>query len=189
MSIAVSPKPWPMPSTPQPSEPRLRRGAFAALVVVGIAAGAAILLGSAGSGASAAGGRCGVPEEMISFDRPLPHVAAKIAAGGTLTIVALGSSSTFGTGASGPEHSYPARLGALYADRVPGLKVRVLNLGVGGEEAAAMVQRIDSEVLPAHPDLVIWQVERTACCAASSRSPWAKSYAPGSSASRSPAPT
>ena len=85
-------------------EPRLRRGAFAALMLVGIAAGSAILFAPTGHGASAAGDRCGVPEDMVALDRPLPHVAARIAAGGTLTIVALGSSSTSGTGASRPEN-------------------------------------------------------------------------------------
>jgi lysophospholipase L1-like esterase len=139
-------------------EPRLRRGAFAALLVIGIAAGSAILFAPTGHGASAAGDRCGVPEDMIALDRPLPHVAARIAAGGTLTIVTLGSSSTSGTGASRPETTYPARLAALYAGRIPGLKVRVVNRGVAGEEAPSMAARLDRDVLAEKPDLVIWQV-------------------------------
>jgi lysophospholipase L1-like esterase len=139
-------------------EPRLRRGAFAALVVVGIAAASAILLAPAGRSANAAGDRCGVPGDIVALDRPLPHVAARIAEGGTLTIVALGSSSTYGTGASAPDRSYPSRLAVTLAARLPGLKVRVLNRGVGGEEAAAMAARIDRDVLADKPDLVIWQV-------------------------------
>ncbi len=148
-----------MPRSDAPRrEPRLRRGAFAALMVVGIAAGSAIVFAPTGHGASAASDRCGVPEDMVAIDRPLPHVAARIASGGTLTIVALGSSSTYGTGASRSENSYPSRLAALYADRIPGLTVRVLNRGVGGEEATAMIARLDNEVLAEKPDLVIWQV-------------------------------
>lgn len=139
-------------------EPRLRRGALAALVVVGIAAGTAIVLAPAGHSASAAGDRCSVPEDIAPLVRSMPHVAARIAAGGTLTIVALGSSSTSGTGASGPEYTYPSRLAALYADRIPGLSVRVVNRGVAGEEAPAMAARIGRDVLPEKPDLVIWQV-------------------------------
>ena len=139
-------------------EPRLRRGALAALIVVGIAAGTAIVLAPAGHRANAAGDRCGIPEDIAPLARPMPHVAARIAAGGTLTIVALGSSSTSGTGASGPGSSYPSRLAALYAGRIPGLSVRVVNRGVAGEEAPAMAVRIGRDVLAEKPDLVIWQV-------------------------------
>ena len=81
-----------------------------------------------------------------------------MAAGGTLTIVALGSSSTSGTGASRPENSYPSRLAALFAGRIPGLSVRVVNRGVPGEEAPGMAARIDRDVLAEKPVYVIWQV-------------------------------
>jgi len=140
------------------SERKEGRRAFAAALFVAAAAAAAVMLAPAGHRASAGGNRCGAPEDMVTLDRPLPHVAARIAAGGPLTIVALGSSSTFGTGASGPQHSYPSRLHAFLAERYPDIAVRVINRGIGGEEAPAMAARIDRDVLPAHPDLVIWQV-------------------------------
>jgi acyl-CoA thioesterase I len=146
------------PSDAVKREPRLRRAALAALVVVGTAAGSAIVLSPVGHSASAAGDRCAISEDIAPIARPLPHVAARIAAGGTLTIVALGSSSTSGTGASGADHTYPSRLAALYAERIPGLTVRVVNSGVAGEEAPAMAARIGRDVLPEKPDLVIWQV-------------------------------
>jgi len=75
-----------------------------------------------------------------------------------LTIVALGSSSTAGVGASRPAYSYPSRLATLLKQRFPDRDIRVVNRGVGGEEAAAMALRINRDVLPEHPDLVIWQV-------------------------------
>lgn len=137
---------------------RLGRGAVAALVVVGLAAGATILLGPVGKSASAAGDRCGIGDESATLARPMPHVAARIAAGGTLTIVALGSSSTSGTGASRPEYTYPSRLAAALEARYPGLKVRMVNRGVPGDEAPGMAARISRDVLPEKPDLVIWQV-------------------------------
>jgi acyl-CoA thioesterase I len=137
---------------------RLGRGAIAALAVIGLAAGATILLAPVGSGASAAGDRCGIGDEIATLARPMPHVAARIVAGGTLTIVALGSSSTSGTGASRPENNYPSRLAAALEGRYPGLEVRVVNRGVAGEEAPAMAARIGRDVLPERPDLVIWQV-------------------------------
>jgi acyl-CoA thioesterase I len=130
-----------------------------ALLLVGAAAGSAILLAPAGHQAIAGGDRCGVTDDdMAVTARPLPHVAARLAEGGTLTIVALGSSSTSGTGASAPENTYPSRLGAVFAEAVPGATVRVVNRGVAGEEAPAMASRIDRDVLREKPDLVIWQV-------------------------------
>ncbi len=140
------------------SDARQGRGAFVAVLLIAFAAAAAVVLAPAGRRASAAGDRCGAPDDMVTLDHPLPHVAARIAAGGTLTVVALGSSSTFGTGATGPQHSYPTRLRAFLAARFPGVGVRVVNRGVGGEEAPAMAARIDRDVLAEAPDLVIWQV-------------------------------
>jgi lysophospholipase L1-like esterase len=147
-----------LPSDAPKPEPGLRRAALAALVVVGMAAGTALVLAPVGHSASAAGDRCAITEDIAPTARPMPHVAARIAAGGTLTIVALGSSSTSGTGASSADRTYPSRLGALYADRIPGLAVRVINRGVAGEEAPAMAARLGRDVLPEKPDLVIWQV-------------------------------
>ncbi|HUK58876.1 MAG TPA: SGNH/GDSL hydrolase family protein [Stellaceae bacterium] len=137
---------------------RQGRGAWAAVLLVAAAAWAAVMLGPAGRTASASGGRCGAPEDMVMLEHPLPHVAARLAAGGPLTIVALGSSSTYGTGATSQKHSYPSRLRAYLAEHYPAIEVRVLNRGVGGEEAEAMADRIDRDVLASHPDLVIWQV-------------------------------
>jgi acyl-CoA thioesterase I len=134
------------------------RRAFAAALLVAFAAAGVVMLAPGGHKASAGSGRCGAPEDMVTLDHPLPHVAARIAAGGPLTIVALGSSSTFGTGASGPQHSYPSRLRVFLAEHYPGLTVRVVNRGIGGEEAPAMARRIDRDVLAEKPDLVIWQV-------------------------------
>jgi acyl-CoA thioesterase I len=132
--------------------------ALAAVMCVAFAAVAAVVLSPAGHKASAASGICSVPEDLAALDHPLPHVAARLAAGGPLTIVALGSSSTYGTGASSPRHSYPSRLGIYLSEHYPNTAVRVINAGIGGEEAPAMAKRIDADVLANHPDLVIWQV-------------------------------
>lgn len=75
-----------------------------------------------------------------------------------LTIVALGSSSTAGAGASTPEATYPARLEAILRAARPDLSIRVVNRGRGGEQADQMLARLDTEVLPERPALVIWQV-------------------------------
>jgi len=82
--------------------------------------------------------------------------------GHTLTIVAIGSSSTEGAGASSASAAYPARLEALLAGRFPGLTVKVLNRGIGGEEEADMLSRFDRDVIAEKPDLVLWQVASNA---------------------------
>ena len=88
----------------------------------------------------------------------LPHVAGKLASGQPVVIVAFGSSSTAGYGASSPEFNYPNRLAAQLRRHYPGADITVLNRGKGGEDAPEMTKRLQSEVIDAKPDLVIWQV-------------------------------
>jgi lysophospholipase L1-like esterase len=106
----------------------------------------------------AAGAACGAPPDIEQNLAPLPHLSARIGRGGPVTIIALGSSTTEGTGASHPSYSYPSRLRAELADRLPGIDVQVLNRGVGGDTTAAMLARMEHDAIAPHPDLVIWQV-------------------------------
>jgi lysophospholipase L1-like esterase len=87
----------------------------------------------------------------------LPATRAALAAGQPITIVAFGSSSTEGSGATTPAHAYPARLQALLRAAWPNVPVTVLNRGKGGQTTDAMLGRLDTDVLAAHPTLVIWQ--------------------------------
>ena len=75
-----------------------------------------------------------------------------------ITIVAIGSSSTAGAGASSPTANYPSRLAVELKRLFPTHSITVLNRGVGGEEVAQMVARFDIGVLAEHPDLVLWQL-------------------------------
>jgi acyl-CoA thioesterase-1 len=95
---------------------------------------------------------------LAQLTHPLPHVAQRIANDKPITIVALGSSSTAGAGASSPAASYPSRLEAELKARFPEQSVTVINQGVNGEEAADMLERFEESVTRAHPDLVLWQV-------------------------------
>jgi len=113
---------------------------------------------AAGQPYYAAGTRCAAPASLARLGEPLRHVALRMAQRSPLTIVAIGSSSTQGHGASKPENAYPARLRAHLQALLPDVPVTVFNLGVGGEEARQMIDRFDSQVLPLSPDLVIWQV-------------------------------
>jgi lysophospholipase L1-like esterase len=88
----------------------------------------------------------------------LPHVAGKLAAGQPVEIVAFGSSSTAGYGASSPEFNYPNRLAAQLRRRYPTVDITVVNRGKGGEDAQEMLKRLQTEVIDMKPDLVIWQV-------------------------------
>jgi lysophospholipase L1-like esterase len=88
----------------------------------------------------------------------LPHVAAKLAEGKPVVIVAFGSSSTQGYGSTGPEFTYPNRLAAQLRRQYPTADITVINSGRGGEDAPEMMKRLQTSVIDAHPDLVIWQV-------------------------------
>src|SRR5437588_5427359 len=88
----------------------------------------------------------------------LPHVAGKLAAGQPVVIVAFGSSSTAGFGSTSPEFTYPNRLAAQLRRHYPGADITVLNRGKGGEDAAEMMKRLQTEVIDVHPAMVICQV-------------------------------
>src|SRR5262249_28411365 len=75
-----------------------------------------------------------------------------------IKVVALGSSSTRGAGASTPAACYPSRLAEELVRRLPGHKFTVLNRGVNGEDVSNMLARLDTAVIREKPDLVLWQV-------------------------------
>jgi acyl-CoA thioesterase-1 len=119
---------------------------------------AALALVPATAGAQGATQACADKAGLTRLSYPLTHMSQRIAAGHSVTIVALGSSSTAGAGASGPAASYPSRLEAELKASFPEQSVTVLNRGVNGEEAADMLARFDESVAAAHPDVVLWQV-------------------------------
>jgi lysophospholipase L1-like esterase len=124
-----------------------------------LAAAAAALLSLVAS-ADAATKRiaCGDAAELTRLTRPLSHLAERLQRGDAVTIIALGSSSTAGTGASRIEFNYPSRLEAELHALLPTARLRVLNRGVGGEDAREMLRRIEREIDSEKPDLVLWQV-------------------------------
>jgi acyl-CoA thioesterase I len=101
--------------------------------------------------------RCTAPEAVTRFKVSLPNTARAIRRGAALVIVAIGSSSTQGVGASDQAHTYPALLAEELQRRWPRLAVTVVNKGVGGETADQMLARFTRDVLPYRPQLVIWQ--------------------------------
>ncbi len=101
---------------------------------------------------------CAAPNELTHLTQPLPRTAERLAKGLPLTIVAIGSSSTYGAGASSRDASYPSQLQINLQARFPQSKITVINRGVNGEEAREMLVRFGESVIAQHPDLVIWQV-------------------------------
>ena len=102
---------------------------------------------------------CKAKAEIAHFESgELTHVAARIAQKEPLTVVAFGSSSTVGVGASSVLATYPARLEAELKQHFPGIAIRVVNRGVSGEDVTEMLQRFDHDITETKPDLVVWQL-------------------------------
>ncbi|MFM8799543.1 MAG: SGNH/GDSL hydrolase family protein [Tagaea sp.] len=131
----------------------------------GIAFAAALVAAPAAFGQSAglSGGAgdmpefCRVPRAVFVDESRLPLIAKKVQERKRLTIVALGSSSTQGMGASGPDAAWPARFEADLKRRLPDLRVDVHNRAKARESADQMLKRLRGDVLALRPDLVIWE--------------------------------
>ena len=104
------------------------------------------------------GPMCTISPEQTQLTFRLPQVARRLAAGAPIKIVALGSSSTYGAGASTSAASYPSRLAEELSRQFPGHEFAVLNRGVNGEEITDMLARLDRAVIAEKPDLVLWQL-------------------------------
>jgi acyl-CoA thioesterase-1 len=101
---------------------------------------------------------CQTKLDAVRLASPLTHLGVKLTRHEPVTIVAIGSSSTFGAGASSREATYPSRLQAELKLQFPDSPITVLNRGVSGEEVPDMLKRFDNAVVAAKPDLVIWQL-------------------------------
>ena len=102
---------------------------------------------------------CAAPRDLVLFKHALPALTRAAAGGRGIDIICLGSSSTAGSGASGPLAAYPVRLDAELDRRFPAKHFRVDNQGAGGQLARDMLERIRSHIASVRrpPALVIWQ--------------------------------
>lgn len=100
---------------------------------------------------------CVLTKALTQFDAPITRTAKHLNDHEPVTIVAVGSSSTGGAGATSALFSYPSRLERELRLKYPDTPITVINRGINGEEAADMMARLD-EVLAPKPDLVIWQL-------------------------------
>ena len=98
-----------------------------------------------------------IPLDLIRFEHRLDRFANAMHRG-RAKIVAIGSSSTEGVGASSKAWSYPYRLEVELRRKFPRMSVEVQNKGIGGQEAGDEVRRFDTDVFAIDPHLVVWQI-------------------------------
>lgn len=117
---------------------------------------AAVFLSTAAQAQSAAPD-CGTYPSAAEFNRPLPRMAGKLAAGMPLKIVAIGSSSTAGVGASTPEKNYVSRLETELKTLLGKPDIEVINAGRGGDRIYEMRARLYNDAIRHNPDAILLQ--------------------------------
>ncbi len=120
--------------------------------------GLAAVLATALSGVAVAGSFTCRETPIVAPNQKLAALAPRIAAGGKLEILAIGSSSTEGVGATTRDRSYPSRLQTLLSAAWPRMQVTIANAGIGGEIAPETLTRLKKALTERRYDLVIWQV-------------------------------
>jgi lysophospholipase L1-like esterase len=101
---------------------------------------------------------CAVPGELQRLQFALPRMAALLRDREPVRILAIGSSSTAGVGASVAAHAYPPRLRDALVRLLPGAEITVRNDGIGGEVASTTLVRMRKSVEDWKPDVVLWQL-------------------------------
>lgn len=86
----------------------------------------------------------------------LPTTSARLRAGQTIRILAIGSSTTAGVGSGGAGFAH--RIGPILKARFPRATIEVVVSGVSGETASGAAGRMAGELAAHRPTLVIWQV-------------------------------
>jgi acyl-CoA thioesterase-1 len=94
----------------------------------------------------------------LSLGAPLGLTKAKLRPGGTLRIVAFGSSSTTGFGAFGKGAAFPDVMKDQLLRLHPDVSIELINSGRIMEDLGDNISRIDKDVLRYKPDLLIWQI-------------------------------
>lgn len=152
-----------------------RMASAAAAVAAGLAAlgaglSVAVTAGSAGevTTAVAATDLSAVPNQYSNACRvkspafegraPLRIVRRALREKRPIRVLAVGSSSTVGVGATSPVASYPVVLENDLEGFLHGPNVEMMTRGISGEIAEDAAERLKLEVAETRPDLVVWQV-------------------------------
>ena len=100
---------------------------------------------------------CSVPERVYVFEPLLTKTVKALATGREVVIVALGGSSTLGLAAGATALAWPARLDSVLTERFSSALIKVVNRAVPRQMAKQVVERLDRDILPLKPTLVIWE--------------------------------
>ena len=92
------------------------------------------------------------------FRRPLRALSRAVRAKRQVRVLAIGSSSTAGVGASSPTATYIAKLETSLEGSLQGMDFDVVGKGMSGEVAQGAADRMKQEVEETKPDLVVWQL-------------------------------
>ena len=92
------------------------------------------------------------------FRRPLRALSRAVRAKRQVRVLAIGSSSTAGVGASSPSATYIAKLETSLEGSLQGMDFDVVGRGLSGEVAQGAADRMKHEVEETKPDLVVWQL-------------------------------
>jgi lysophospholipase L1-like esterase len=102
--------------------------------------------------------QCSVPANEIAAPAPLPTLIGRLENQQPLRILAIGSSSTWGVGATSNRKNYPSQLEIMLERVLKGVPVEMINRGVSGETASTTADRLRMEAALIKPDVVLWQV-------------------------------
>jgi hypothetical protein len=100
---------------------------------------------------------CSVPERFFTYEPLLPKTVKALVGGRRVVITVLGGASTVGRAAGDLERAWPARLGVALTQRFPSALPRIVNLAVARQTAKQAFDRLERDVLPLKPTLVIWE--------------------------------
>ncbi|NNM74965.1 SGNH/GDSL hydrolase family protein [Enterovirga aerilata] len=129
------------------------------LLAAACAAAPALVAAIGTAPARASDEACGAERAALSRPASFRSLTEGLASDKPVRLLAIGSSSTEGVGASAPARSYPAQLERELRAAWSGRRVEVVNAGIGGETADQTLARLERLMAePAKPALVLWQV-------------------------------
>jgi hypothetical protein len=116
----------------------------------------ALVVATSGPGNSETPAKCLNVAALVETGIPLPRVAGAIA-NKRLDVLVVGAGSSALPGAEGPAKSYPARLQAVLAEKLPDITVKVAANVKSGRTTADMVSQLGLPLAATKPALMIWQ--------------------------------
>jgi lysophospholipase L1-like esterase len=100
---------------------------------------------------------CDVPNYLLFSEPELNRVNAAVTKNKKLDLVVVGTGSSLLGGGDGPGRSYPARLEAALAKRLPGVAVKVKTHVKPRQTTEDMAEILDKLVAEEKPDVLVWQ--------------------------------